>query len=967
MLSVDHKISPDAKAPITVLDLTRPSDQKILQDIITSKPPQYVHFGLPCGTCSRARDRPVSQALQSQGAPNPAQLRSAEFPLGLPSIPAGSVNHARVTQANLLYDFAVVILAMLLPMQCVISFENPKRSWFWAAMIQLLLRRKVQSTISAWNKLDDVDFDACCFGSTRQKPTRWKSTSGVFAALRQTCPGDHEHEPYQIASIDGHWKFDTAGEAAYGQPLCQAVAACLLKFLQGQGFHFAPRPPLRHLTLGAQHRQHRKRGPLIPEFKLKLSLPRDTTLTSFQKLLPPTKGEETTEDGKIRVGQYHTPEEFVQVATKLEHPMDSNGIRPETLKAVTQMTQRSLTLSVLEMKTKLLKAKILAKKLENEEIRLHEGCEPSVKKVIERKKVKLTEELLRQTGFEDMEALDFMTKGVPIMGCHNHPDMYKLKLKPAMVTEDDLRASARWRREALIGRRPQTDQPGFLEHLEETAQEEVALGFLEGPFQSEEQVTENLGHADWTVMRRFVIQQGKKLRPIDDGLEAQVNSAYSSTIDLELQDIDYVTTLAIQLGKHGKYRWKGKCLDLSKAYKQLPLWPPHREMAVVHFKSPKGEPRFYIPNSLMFGATAAVFGFNRMSRALWHLLNCYLGVPAAVYFDDFVLFIPEGIAEEVDRVCSEFFTLLGWDHNLTGQKGQPFQFSFDVLGATLDLTKLEDNELTLKNKESRIEKLQEKLENISRRGAMALHEAQELHGLLNFASSFFLGRGLKFFCFQIFQLVDLPEKSNGHLLRWCRDLKTALNASPPRTIPCCTQEGNVLVFTDGSWEQGVAGIGAVVLDPVTNTRLVFEDMVDDRLLEKWRKLVGDQLICQIELVVLVLIRWELKEDFEGRRIFIFVDNNAARSAILKGTSRSSSMYTLVQAFYAVETTNPGYWWLERVPSSSNPSDEPSRLEGSSSASRWNAEFRRGFRYKTILTDWILKALGEHAQNRVKVD
>ena len=33
-------------------------------------------------------------------------------------------------------------------------------------------------------------------------------------------------------------------------------------------------------------------------------------------------------------------------------------------------------------------------------------------------------------------------------------------------------------------------------------------------------------------MRQFVIQQGSKLRPIDDGLEAQLNAAYTSTIRL---------------------------------------------------------------------------------------------------------------------------------------------------------------------------------------------------------------------------------------------------------------------------------------------------------------------------------------------------------------------------------------------------------------------------------------------------
>ena len=91
-----------------------------------------------------------------------------------------------------------------------------------------------------------------------------------------------------------------------------------------------------------------------------------------------------------------------------------------------------------------------------------------------------------------------------------------------------------------MARNPQTDEPGFAEHLEETAAEEVSLGFLEGPFVSEQEVSNILGHSKWRIMRRFVIEQGSKLRPIDDGLEAQLNAAYSSTIRLDLQDADYV-------------------------------------------------------------------------------------------------------------------------------------------------------------------------------------------------------------------------------------------------------------------------------------------------------------------------------------------------------------------------------------------------------------------------------------------
>lgn len=115
------------------------------------------------------------------------------------------------------------------------------------------------------------------------------------------------------------------------------------------------------------------------------------------------------------------------------------------------------------------------------------------------------------------------------MGVHDHLECFKKKIKMAEISEEQLRSTARWRRKALISRRPQTEEPGFAEHLMETASEEVDLGFLQGPFKSEEEVTAILGHENWSVMRRFVIQQGQKLRPIDDGLEAQLNAAYTST------------------------------------------------------------------------------------------------------------------------------------------------------------------------------------------------------------------------------------------------------------------------------------------------------------------------------------------------------------------------------------------------------------------------------------------------------
>ena len=169
---------------------------------------------------------------------------------------------------------------------------------------------------------------------------------------------------------------------------------------------------------------------------------------------------------------------------------------------------------------------------------------------------------------------------------------------------------------------------------------------------------------------------------------------------LELQDADYVVALTLELGKTKEL--VGKTLDLSKAYKQLPILPSHRDLAVVFFRDSRGDARYCIPNALRFGSTAAVYAvyaFNRMSRSLWFLINVFLKVPASVYFDDYPMFLPEASAQETDTLVSDFFDLLGWRHDRTGPKGKPFASAFDVLVLTLDLSGLRNSDsVTLKQR-----------------------------------------------------------------------------------------------------------------------------------------------------------------------------------------------------------------------------------------------------------------------------
>ena len=232
VLSIDH-VSDSALVPIVALDLTNSSGQAILWDILAAPNLLGVHMGLPCGTASLAREKPVSRELQAQGAPNPPPLRSAEWPLGLPHL--SQYHQAKVISANRLYALAIEVLLYCVINDLVVSIENPANSWLWAALVQLSLQHS-EDAARAYNSLEKVIFHACCHGSTRRKATGWLGTQHVYSALAATCKGDHQHEPWGVRWASGSWQFDTSAEAAYPMLLSQRAAECLAKVARERGF-----------------------------------------------------------------------------------------------------------------------------------------------------------------------------------------------------------------------------------------------------------------------------------------------------------------------------------------------------------------------------------------------------------------------------------------------------------------------------------------------------------------------------------------------------------------------------------------------------------------------------------------------------------------------------------------------------------------------------------------------------------
>ena len=151
---------------------------------------------------------------------------------------------------------------------------------------------------------------------------------------------------------------------------------------------FRPPPNPRIKTLAVQHRQHKKRSQLIPEFSTTAWYPKTHKISNIQKLIPSSNSGEyqegdqpqmTTED--ILVGTWHTPEQFVNKAQHSPHPMEENALHKITKDATEFVAKSPVKLVSIERKKNLLKAKNLARQLESQEKELHEGLPTSIQKV----------------------------------------------------------------------------------------------------------------------------------------------------------------------------------------------------------------------------------------------------------------------------------------------------------------------------------------------------------------------------------------------------------------------------------------------------------------------------------------------------------------------------------------------------------------------------------------------------------
>ena len=252
------------KVGLIISDLGRPHDQSVVLDMLDNLRPISAHLGLPCGTCSRARDRPLPKELRSKfQAPPP--LRDVDNLMGFPYLTG--IHKTKVDAANSLYIFAVQILKKCFTLGITVSIENPQRSWIWAILLHLVRQQADPAFLDWYAALEKVDFHSCMHGGRRPKKTRLLASPGLYTSLAQECDHSHEHLPWGVQQQGDSLFFSTAEEAEYPHLLCKRMAQCLVDYSALKSIPLSSPQSSAQRARNAWGSQTSNSRPLIAEFR----------------------------------------------------------------------------------------------------------------------------------------------------------------------------------------------------------------------------------------------------------------------------------------------------------------------------------------------------------------------------------------------------------------------------------------------------------------------------------------------------------------------------------------------------------------------------------------------------------------------------------------------------------------------------------------------------------------------------
>ena len=265
-------------------------------------------------------------------------------------------------------------------------------------------------------------------------------------------------------------------------------------------------------------------------------------------------------------------------------------------------------------------------------------------------------------------------------------------------------------------------------------------------------------------------------------------------------------------------------------------------------------------------------------------------------------------------------------------KRLPFARTCDALGVTFNFEKADRGVIEIMNKESRLAAL-EKLADEWEGGRPCTHaEAMPIRGLVNFAEGQIYSRAASLLLPLLLERARNECASSASSPRMAVELRSFvqfLKMAVPRRVTAKDTRAPLCILTDAELNPArrTAGVGAVMLGGNAVPTKFFGEKVPGSTIDHICSMAdSDHIISALELLAVGLALKLWGPECMHRRIFIAVDNEAARAAMLNAGSAAPAMRHIIKTIVMNDAKVPMFRWVIRVPSASNWADGPSRLD-----------------------------------------
>ena len=499
--------------------------------------------------------------------------------------------------------------------------------------------------------------------------------------------------------------------------------------------------------------------------------------------------------------------------------------------------------------------------------------------------------------------------------------------------------------EAAVQELLRSKPPAAAQSIFKATTEEQERKWL-GPFMDARDLDNRYGPGGWRFIPRFLLKQRMRDRVIDDGKRGGQNQCTRGAETIYAISVDWlgecISSMTAEVAKlHCQEEasteeilrtlpsWFCPTMgvdDLPDAYRGCPIRREDQPGCIIALWHPdRNRWVFAEAYAMLFGLSSAVTGFNRHPTLLAAAARRFLASCVGAFFDDLATVGCNSGNRSEQRALQFLLSQVGSPEAKEKTAHMAMQRSW--LGTCCNLGEVtKTGYLHIGSKDSSVAQVCQGVHSALCRGELRSAAAAKLRGQANWTGSNAAGR-----CGRIGLEVLKRKQYSGTPALSAADreglafLATVALHAPERSILVVgARPPPVVCYTDASFEE-MSGkpprLGWVLFDenkqPIGQTADVSWEIV-----QSWTP--RRVYIFPAEAFAAYAAVWNHREMLRGKDILIFIDNEAAAAALIRGSSAADEVNVIAQSLHWLLLEHNIRMWIEWVDSESNVSDGLSR-------------------------------------------